>query len=219
MRSLIRFWLLPLLAVGLASFATVHIVASGRTPPAPPPPQEPERTPYGRTIHGIGLVEARTENIYLGAAVPGLVLEVPVDAEQVGKRVEAGAILFRVDDRQHQARLRVQRQRLSAARAELARLEQMPRHEELPPAEAKVRVAEANVRLTRDLFERARKMFHERAIGAEEHTQRQLAWEMAQHQLAQGKRTARLPPPQWPSPKRKSLRLRPTSSAASSGHR
>ena len=182
-----RTWLLPIVAMLMAVFASFHVIVSGQTPPAPPPPQEPTRTPYSKSIHGIGLAEAQTENISIGTAVPGLVMEVAITSEQVGRRVRAGDMLFRVDDRHHQAQLKVQQKRLAAARAELRKLQQMPRAEELPPVAAKVRAAEANVRLTLDLFERARKMFQERAIGAEEFTQRRLAHEVAEHQLEQAK--------------------------------
>ena len=53
----------------------------------------------GDTIAGAGIVEARTENIAIGSALPGVVLEVYVPVDDVGKEVTAGEALFRVDDR------------------------------------------------------------------------------------------------------------------------
>ena len=66
------------------------------------------------------------------------VLEVVVPADKVGQQVAAGPPLFRVDDRQLKAQLAWQTASLKAAEAQLARLNAMPRTENLPPAEARV---------------------------------------------------------------------------------
>jgi hypothetical protein len=49
------------------------------------------------------------------------------------------------------ATLKYNEANLRAARAQLAKLEAQPRPEEVPPSEAKVKVAEASVELQRDL--------------------------------------------------------------------
>src|SRR5437868_6992852 len=132
---------LPLLAAALLGFAVLHVVRASQTVPDPPPPAEPPRTPFGHTVAGAGIVEAQTENISVGSALAGVVLEVYVPVEKVGQRVKAGDPLFRVDDRQLQAQLAYQQANLAAARAQLAKLEQQPRPEELPPSAAKVSTA------------------------------------------------------------------------------
>src|SRR5436305_13539361 len=149
---------LPLLAVGLLVFAIIHVVRASQTPPDPLPPAEPPRTPFGLTVAGAGIVEAETENINVGSALAGVVLEVYVPVEKVGQRVKAGDPLFRVDDRHLQAQLAYLEANLAAARAQLAKLEQQPRPEELPPSAAKVDTAQANVKLQDDLAERARQL-------------------------------------------------------------
>jgi multidrug resistance efflux pump len=184
MRTL-RKALLPALAASLLAFATYHVVHASRTMPAPPPPAEPPRTPFGRTVAAAGLVEAQTENLALGAALPGVVLEVYVPVERVGQHVKAGDPLFRVDDRNLRAQLEYQEANLAAAEAQLAKLEAQPRPEEVPPSEAKVRTADANMKLQLDQYERARELYGRRVISAEEYTQRQLSFEAARHQLAQ----------------------------------
>src|SRR5262249_48477423 len=139
--------LLPLLAVGLLVFAIIHVVRASQTPPDQLPPAEPPRTPFGLTVAGAGIVEAETENINVGSAWAGVVLEVCVPVERVGQQVRAGDPLLRVDDRHLQAQLAYQEANLAAARAQLAKLEQQPRLEELPPSAAKLSAAEANMRL------------------------------------------------------------------------
>lgn len=185
MRRLFGKFLLPVLAVGMLVFAILHVVQASQTLPDPQPPAQPPRTPFGDTVAGAGIVEARSENINVGSALPGVVLEVYVPVEKVGQKVKAGDPLFRVDDRQLKAQLAYQEAVVTAARAQVAKLEQQPRPEEVPPSAAKVRVSQANVRLQEDLAERATRLAPRGAMSSEEVTQRRLGLEVAQQQLAQ----------------------------------
>jgi multidrug resistance efflux pump len=175
----------PVLAAAMFGLAVYHVVRASQTLPAPSPPAEPARTPFARTIAGAGLVEAQTENIAIGSTLSGVVLEVYVPVDEVGKQVKAGAPLFRVDDRHLLAQLEYQGAGLASARVQLAKLEQQPRPEELPPSAAKVRTAQANVALQRDLAERARRLSSSEAMSREDVSQRLLALEVARQQLAQ----------------------------------
>jgi HlyD family secretion protein len=103
----------------------------------------------------------------------------------VGRYVQQGTPLFRVDDRHLQAQLRYQAANLASAQAQLAKLDALPRPEELPPAEAKVRAADANRRLMLDQAQRADQLLRERAIAKEEFTQRQIQHEMMRAQWEQ----------------------------------
>jgi multidrug efflux pump subunit AcrA (membrane-fusion protein) len=98
-------YLLPLLAVGMLAFSIYHVVQAHQALPKPPPPVEPPRTPFGRTVAGAGIVEAKTENFSIGSPLPGIVLEVYVPVEKVGQTVKAGEPLFLVDNRQLKAQL------------------------------------------------------------------------------------------------------------------
>jgi HlyD family secretion protein len=126
------------------------------------PPQKPAE--IVRAIYGLGLVEAQRENIPIGTAVPGVVLEVFVDGrpgydpphKRVGDRVQKGEAMFRIDDRDLKADLETRESSLRAAVAQLHRLEQMPRAEDLPPAiaaveEARARLFDAEAAYNRDL--------------------------------------------------------------------
>jgi multidrug resistance efflux pump len=185
MRRLLGKFVVPLLAVGMLTFAILHVVRASQTLSDPPPPAEPPRTPFGHTVAGAGVVEAQTENIAVGSALAGVVLEVYVPVEKVGQHVKAGDPLFRVDDRHLQAQLTYQEAALTAARAQLTKLEQQPRPEEVPPSEAKVATAQANMRLQEDLARRAQRLEPGGAIGVEEATQRLLSLAVARQQLAQ----------------------------------
>jgi multidrug resistance efflux pump len=180
------------LAAGLFGLAVFHVVRASQVLPAPPPPAEPARTPFARTIAGAGLVEAEGENIAVGSALAGVVLEVYVPVDAVGQQVKAGTPLFRVDDRHLRAQLEYQEAALASARAQLAKMDQQPRPEELPPSAAKVRVAQANVALQHDLAERAQVLGSSAAMSREDVNQRSLGLEVARQQLAQAEAEDRL---------------------------
>jgi multidrug resistance efflux pump len=180
-------WLLPVLSVALFTFAILHVVQAQQKPPPLSPPLPPARTPFGLTVAGAGIVEASTENIAVGSALPGVVVDVFVPVDKVGTQVKAGDPLFRVDDRALKATLRVQEANLQAAQAQLTKLEAMPRPEEVPPSDAKVRVAEAGVALQLDLSERANRLSPSGAMAAEDVQQRKLTLEQARKSLLQAK--------------------------------
>jgi multidrug resistance efflux pump len=131
----------------------------------------------------VGTVEARTENIEVGSALCGVVLEMYVPVDRVGQRVKADTPLFRVDDRVLRAELRCCQADLAAAEAELAKLENQPRPQELAVTEARVRVAQASMELASDLYQRGRSLYARQAMSSEDYTQRQLNCEAARKQL------------------------------------
>jgi multidrug resistance efflux pump len=177
-----RAWLPPVVAALAAAYTTYHVVATNRTPPPVEPPVAPTKSPFGRTLAGAGVVEAQTENIAVGAHVPGVVVE---KAVQVGESVQAGDLLFRLDDRHVRADLRVREAQLAAAVAQLERLKRTPRPEEIPPSEARVRRFEAELEAAQDLVARAEKLFQTRSIGEEELVQRRQAAAAAREALNQ----------------------------------
>ncbi len=104
-----------------------------------------------------------------------------------GQLVQAGQALFSLDDRDLRAELEVRRSALKVAQAQLVKLERSPRTEDIPPAEAKVREAQAALddakvqqRLIDDVKDR-------RAIREEDRLRRGLATQAAAARLARAK--------------------------------
>src|SRR5262249_51631985 len=127
-----------------------------------------------------GLVEPTSENISLSCAVSGLVTKVYV---KVGDRVRSGQPLFSLDDRELVADLGVKRAALAAYQARLVKLRQAARAEEVPPAEARVAEAKAQlgdaevqVRLIESVTDR-------RAVRQEDVERRRLNLQAAQARL------------------------------------
>ncbi len=135
-------FLLPMIALGMASYAAYYIV--GTHPSTQPPflPAPPVESPFALTVCGIGVVESATDNISIGAALPGKVREVQVT---VGQRVQVGEVLIRLDDREPQARLKARQAALDVAEKRLARLEQLPREEELPAKLERIQECKAHL--------------------------------------------------------------------------
>src|SRR5262245_38916059 len=115
---------LPIVALAMAGLGFWHVNHESQSAPKPAPPEAPARSPYANGIGASGIVEAQTENIGIGAALSGLVLEVHVPSSKVGTHVKAGQPLFRMDDRHLKAQLQVALAKRASAEAQLAKLEQ-----------------------------------------------------------------------------------------------
>ncbi|AWM36880.1 putative efflux pump membrane fusion protein [Gemmata obscuriglobus] len=176
---LIRY-LLPAVALLAFSFAILSMTKAQQVPAPVSPPVDPGRSPFGRQVAGAGIVEPETENIAVGTHVPGVVKAVHV---RPGDRLLAGAPLFDLDDRQMTAELAVRRAARDSAEAQLAKLEAMPRKEELPPLEAKVVESKANLDDKTKLFERARRELNSGVGSNESYETRQMAVDVARAQL------------------------------------
>src|SRR3989449_7882105 len=165
------------LTFGVAWTMAFRQVRRPTLPPSPPP-----SAVAPQTVAGIGLVEASTENIDLSCAVSGMVTGVYVKA---GDRVQAGQKLFSLDDRDLQADQRVKRAALEAARARRTKLEEQPRAEDIPPAEARVREAQANLADTEVQVRLIESVTDKRAVREEDVQRRRLAYQAAQARLAE----------------------------------
>ncbi len=176
-----RKYLLPLLAAALFAFAMIHVVRAQQKKEPMAPPVPPARTPFAHTVAGAGLVEARTENISVGSALPGVATKVHVVA---GAKVKAGDKLFELDDRQMLAELKVREAALASAEAQMRKLQDMPRKEELPASEARVREAEANLADQDDQYRRAQATVARGGTSEEELHRRRQATRVAREQLA-----------------------------------
>jgi HlyD family secretion protein len=160
---------LPIIAIGLIAFAVKYMAEANQRMPVVPPPIQPAANPFPNSVAGAGMVEPETENISIGTPLPGIVVEVFV---KVGQRVKAGTPMFRIDDRDRKAELAVRQAMLADAAAVLERLESMPRPEEIPAAEAKVREAKADWDNWEQQWARGEKLVTDRTMTEEEFQER-----------------------------------------------
>jgi multidrug resistance efflux pump len=160
---------LPIFALVLIAISVNYLVQARERLPERPPPVQPAENPFPHTVAGAGMVEPQTENISVGSSVPGVVTEVLV---KVGQKVKSGDPLFRLDDRELKAELAIQKAAVADAAAQLARLEAMPRHEELPQAEAAVKEAKADWENWEQQWARGEELITKNAIAEEDFVQR-----------------------------------------------
>lgn len=175
---------IPVLAAVALLLAAVSV--KSMTPARPPvaPPSAPPSGPFPREIGAVGLVEASSENIAVSVSVPGLVTHVLV---QAGDRVRKGQPLFTLDDRDLRAELALRESNLALARARLERMLAAPRSEEIPPAEARVREAEALWNDAKVQLQLIESVHDKRAIRTEDLLRRRRAVEAAAARLEEAK--------------------------------
>ena len=87
--------------------------------------------------------------------------------------------------------------RRTAVRAQLVKLEQLPRPEDVPPSESKVQAARANADRARDEYERTRARLARHAASEEEAVGKRLRYEEAAQQLHRAERAALLLAGAW----------------------
>ena len=134
--------LLPIVAVALLGYSITYMLHSNPPEAVVPPPIEPSHNPYSSAVAGPGVVEAAAENISIGSPVSGVVVEV---FAKVGMKLKPGTPLFRLDDRQLQADLAYRKAAVEAAKADLIRLENQPRPEEVRMIQALLEETQANL--------------------------------------------------------------------------
>lgn len=171
---------LPIVALVLLVFAVKHVADGQKPTPKVGPSITPPQSPYDDNVAGAGMVEAQTENISIGSPVSGIVISVSC---KVNQRVEPGDELFRLDDRQLQSELKFRQAAAAASRAELNRLENQPRAEQLQMSEAQVREAEANLENQRDLYNRTRDLASRKVATAEDLVMREQSYRAVRAQV------------------------------------
>ena len=178
--DLITQFMLPVIALSLLAFAGWYVWSTRRVPRDPPPPIQPARSPFPDSVAAAGVVEAQTENIAVGSATPGVVVQVHV---KVGDEVTPGTPLFRLDDRDLEAELAVRRAALATAKSELTKLDAEPRKEKVPVLIAQVNEAKAAVVRETDALKRAEETFARKVTTEQDLISRREAFAAAQANL------------------------------------
>ena len=155
-------YVLPLVGLLAALWATVSIARTQPRRATTEPPAQPPVSDFANTVAAVGLVETSTENISIGSPLPAVVARVLVTA---GQTVKAGQPLFELDVRQLRAERAVREQAQAVARAQ-------------------VEVARARLQDLQRQLEFAQQVKDRRAISAEELTRRSSAVDTARAELA-----------------------------------
>lgn len=165
-----RRYLLPVLSTGGFLFGVYSVVAGNKPVPVAAPFAAPAEAPFANFIAGAGLVEAKSQNIAIGTPLSGVVKQVLV---RVGDRVQAGQLLFELDDREVLAEERVRRAAIAKARAGVMQ------------AEASVRDVATLLRLAESVDDRRAISFEELERRRNAHAIAKAGLESARAQVAQ----------------------------------
>ena len=177
--------ILPLLAIAGILYALVSTALGRKTTEPPKPVIEPHARPAKeRMLAGSGLVEARRENIPIGATVAGVVVEVFV---KKGDHIKRADPLFLVDDREMRGQLGVREAQLEAARAQLHKMEAFPRPEDVPPMEAAVEEAQAKLDSAEVSMRRSQQLHTRQAGTASDYDRDRYAYHAAKATLARAR--------------------------------
>jgi HlyD family secretion protein len=154
-------FILPAIGILAAIWAAYSVVRTQPRREATDPLASPPISDFKDTVAAVGLVEASTENIWVGTPLPGVVDKVFVTAGQAVKR---GEPLFELDTRQLRADLVVRQQAVLVAHA-------------------RARVADARLADLQRQLAFAEQVKDKRAISAEELTRRRSAVDTARAEL------------------------------------
>jgi multidrug resistance efflux pump len=173
---------LAIVAAAFLVFEVVNVIRARRTPPPAAPVLEPPSRPRGlRSISGSGLIEAKRENIPIGAPMAGVVVEVFVKR---GDMVKKGAPLFRLDDRELRAEQGIRAANLANADAQLERLTVAPQQGDIPTSEAAVEEARAHYGDSEAAFRRSEALFRREAEASADYDRDRFAYFASKATLA-----------------------------------
>ena len=171
---------LPVLAALALVLALVSVRRMTPHEVAASPPLAPPSSPYAGQIGATGLAETASENISIGVPVPGLVAQVVV---RPGDTLHRGQPLLHLDDRDLRAELALREAALELAEARLERLQKAPRAEEIPPVEARVEEARAQLADVETQLKLIESITDPRAIRLEELEKRRRSVDVAAARL------------------------------------
>ncbi len=162
-------YILPVLsAVGLV-LGIIAVILDQRTPPTPPIPFAPPTPSFKYFVAGEGSVEAASEDIWMGTPFTEIVEKVFVEA---GDLVEKGAPLFKLNTESLEARLAESNAALALAESEYKKQLDLPRAEDVPPYEARVKEAQSHFLDKWNQYQIIDKVENPKAVSRDEYYQR-----------------------------------------------
>ncbi|MGK5594903.1 MAG: HlyD family secretion protein [Parachlamydiaceae bacterium] len=167
--------------LGLATLSLLFIIfykwqEASKSPHTPPPTLYPI-APYKSYITGVGIVEAGSENIFIGTPLNRIVEKVMV---KVGSKIKKGEVLLQLEARDLEAELATRQVAYEIAVAKLDRLKSMPRQEDVISAEAALIASESDYEQAKTQYEMTQQLQDLRALSQEEINRRKTNMEQAE---------------------------------------
>src|ERR1700722_14253247 len=183
---MVRRAIIPFLALVGLVFAIYAVHVGAKQPAAADAAALAAQSPYSNYVAGAGIVEAQSENFANGSLVPGIVTQVYV---KYGDNVKTGDPLFQIDNRDMQADLITKQEALLSSQAKLKRMQLMPRPEDIPPAQAAVDLAKAELEDAKTQYDLYLQVSDKGAIVQDDLNKRRYAVDQARARLGQAQAT------------------------------
>lgn len=158
-------WLALVAIVGVGSLSTDFVAPASSAIPGGTPTAVP---PKPREVFAAGIVEGAQRSTELQFELSGTIVEIPV---QEGQMVRRGDVCARLDDAIWRSRLAQAEAALAAARAELETLVNGASPESRQVIRADARVAEVQAQQAKAHWERAVRLYEQKAMPAQEYDQ------------------------------------------------
>lgn len=139
-------------------------------------------SPFKSYISAVGIVEASSDNIFIGSPVNRVVDRVEV---AIGEKVKAGDVLFRLEARDLKADLETRCIAFENAKANLQKLESLPRTEDVASAEAVLKSFQVELEQAKGQYERVNGLQSSGAMSLEEVNRRYYLYQQAEAKVAQ----------------------------------
>ena len=175
---------LPTLSFLGIVFALWLAMKSDQPVPAAQPVASPPQTPYSSFVAGAGIIETQSENISIGTPLAGVVTKVFAAKSD---EVKQGDPLFQLDNRSLEAQLAVQEATVKVSNEKLAKLKSLPRPEDIPPADARIKAAESALADAKNQLMLRESVSDKRAISADDLSQRRFAVNKAEANLLEAR--------------------------------
>jgi HlyD family secretion protein len=137
-------------------------------------------SPFPAYINGVGIVEPKSGNIYIGIPFNRIVKQIYVS---VNDKVKKGDPIIQFDDQDLIATLQVKQSEYEKAVANLHKLEAMPRKEDLTIAEEGLKKAQVALNEAKAQYEMVLNLPNPGAISKEERDKRQYKLQRAEAEL------------------------------------
>ncbi|MBA3603667.1 MAG: biotin/lipoyl-binding protein, partial [Parachlamydiaceae bacterium] len=122
-------------------------------------------SPFKSYISAVGIVEPSSENIHIGSPVNRVVDQVQV---AVGDKVKAGEVLFRLESSDLKADLEARCISYENAKANLLKLESLPRPEDVSASEAALKSVQVELEQAKGQYDRVAGLQNSGAMSLEE---------------------------------------------------
>ncbi|MFI0434657.1 MAG: HlyD family secretion protein [Parachlamydiaceae bacterium] len=133
-------------------------------------------TPFKSHISGVGIVEASSDNISIGAPVNRIVKEVLV---HVGEEVKKGDVLFKLEDEDLQADLVARSVDYAIAQAKFLKMKELPRAEDEAAATASFKIVQTEWEEAKIQYDMVQGLQDARALSQQEINRRRFNYAQA----------------------------------------